>query len=107
MRNRLVDKLLDRMPIPDELKGAIGDQFDLSSIVTREVVSQMLEHGGKIKDEMKIILAKELAQFLEKVDVDRALTNALEDLELEVRISFRRKDKAPERVPAKRRGKAR
>jgi hypothetical protein len=107
MKNRLVERLLDRMPIPDELKGAIGDQFDLSSLVTREVVSQMLEQGGKIKDEMKVILAKELAQFLEKVDVDKALTSALENLELEVRISFRRKDKEPERAAAKGRGKAR
>ncbi|HOW51136.1 MAG TPA: hypothetical protein PLV42_03710 [bacterium] len=107
MRNRLVDKLLDRMPIPDELKGVIGDQIDLSSLLTREMASQLLDHGGKIKDEMKVILAKELAQFLDKIDVDKALTNALEDLELEVRISFRRKDKAPERTPAKRRGKTR
>lgn len=100
MRNRLVEKLLDRMPIPDELKGVIGDQFDLSTLVTREVVAQMLEHGGKIKDEMKIILAKELAQFLEKIDVDKALTNALENLELEVRIGFHRKDRKEPPEPA-------
>ena len=107
MKNRLVDKLLERMPIPDELKGIIGDQIDLSSLITREMASQLLDHGGKIKDEMKVILARELAIFLEKIDVDKALSNALENLELEVRVSFRRKDKMPAKAPAKRRGKVR
>ncbi|HNT26764.1 MAG TPA: hypothetical protein PKH10_01175 [bacterium] len=106
MKTRLVGKLLDRMPIPDELKDIIGDQLDLSAIISREVATQLLEHGGKMKQEAKAILARELAGFLEKVDVDKALTNALENLELEIRISFRRKDKKTEPAP-KGRGKAR
>ncbi|HSA33460.1 MAG TPA: hypothetical protein P5077_07020 [bacterium] len=91
MKNRLVGKLLDRMPIPDELRDIIGDQLDLSAIISREVATQLLEHGGRMKQEAKAILARELAGFLEKIDVDKALTSALENLELDIRIGFRRR----------------
>lgn len=96
MKNRLLTRILKQAPIPDDLREAIGEHLDLSSLVTREIATQLLEHGGKMKQEAKAILARELAGFLEKIDVDKALTSALENLELDIRIGFRRRK--PEQV---------
>ncbi len=93
MKNRLVGRLLDRAPIPDELKDIIADQLDLSALITREVAAQIVQHGGKLKNEAKVILARELAKFLEKIDVEKAIEGALENLELEIRVGFRRRER--------------
>lgn len=95
MKTRLLSRILKQAPIPDDLREAIGEHLDLSSLVTREIATQLLEHGGKMKQEAKAILARELAGFLEKIDVDKALTSALENLELDIRIGFRRRRPEP------------
>lgn len=101
MKNRLVKKLLERAPIPNELKEIISDQIDLSALIAHEVSVQIAQQGGKLKGELKAILARELAAFLERIDVEKAIANVLENLELEIRIGFHRKQKDSRPVPAK------
>ncbi len=93
MKNRLVETLLDKAPISNELKEILVDQLDLSALITREIAAQIVQHGGRLKDEVKVIFARELAKFLEKVDVEKAVVSALENLELEIRVGFRRREK--------------
>lgn len=100
MKNRLVEKLIERAPIPDELKEIISDQIDLSSLIAHAVAAQIAQQGEKLKGETKAILSRELAKFLDRIDIEKALTSVLENLEIEVRIGFRRRKKEPSSSPA-------
>ncbi len=104
MKNRLVGALLEKAPIPNELKEILVDQLDLSALITREIAAQLVQHGGKLKEDAKAILARELARFFERVDVEKAVIGALENLELEIRVGFRRKEKGERgsRAPSRR-----
>lgn len=91
MKKKIVDTILDRIHISNELKETIGENYDLTKIVSKEIFNSLLGQGDKVKEEIKEILAKELRNYLSKIDTTAAIKNALENLEVDIKISFRKK----------------
>ncbi len=91
MKNNIVDKLLSKLPISEEIRDTIRDNVDLTQIISREVVGQIMGQGDKLKEELKGVLARELGDYLRGLAVEKILKNTLEDMEVEVKVTFKRK----------------
>jgi hypothetical protein len=91
MKKKIVETILDKMHISDELKETIEENYDLTKIVSKEIFNSILGQGDKVKDEIKEILAKELRNYLSKIDTAAAIRTALENMEVDIKVSFRKK----------------
>lgn len=87
MKKNLVDKLLDKVPLSNELKHVIGDNVDF----TRELVTQIYGQRDKIKEEVMNSISREVAKYLKKIDLKELAKEVLEEVDVNISISFKKK----------------
>ena len=91
MARKFVNKILEKVPVSQELKDVIEENVDLTSSVANAVVSQMAISGSKLKQEITDVVKAEISERLSAVDARKLLQSVLEDME--ITVSFRSKTK--------------
>lgn len=93
MKPRLMDKLLEKLPISDEMKETINSQVDFSKEMVTEVVSQALLHGDRLKKELREAISKEVRSVLQEIDHEKMVAKILDKYEMDVTIRFNKRKK--------------
>lgn len=92
MVKNLVNKILEKVPVSQEIKDVIEENVDLTSAVANAVVSQMALSGSKLKQEIGAVVKEELQERLNSLDVRTLLTDVLKDMEITVSFRSKKKD---------------
>ncbi|MCK5807858.1 hypothetical protein KAH37_02610 [bacterium] len=93
MVSKLINKIIEKVPVSQEIKNVIEENVDLTSSVANAVVSQMALSGSKLKQEIGAVVKEELQERLSSIDVKTLLQDVLEDMEMDITVSFKSKDK--------------
>ncbi len=91
MKKSLMDKLIDKIPVSDEIKAVIGENVDVTKDFTKAMISQALSQGDRIKDEIKEAATAEIISQIKKIEPAELLKNVLDDMEITVTLSFKKK----------------
>jgi len=92
MARKFVNKILEKVPVSQELKDVIEENVDLTSSVANAVVSQMAISGSKLKQEITDVVKAEISERLSAVDARKLLQSVLEDMEITVSFRSKKKD---------------
>ena len=93
MTPKIVDRILDKVPISKELKDTIEENVDLTKALSKELYTNLLGQGDKIKEEATTIIAREIKEFLSKIDTEEILRKTLEEMEVDIKVTFKKKEK--------------
>lgn len=101
MAGKIVDRLLEKMPFSNEIIDVLNEHFDLTFTkqLASEIAGQLADQGGKLKNEIVAALAenikKEVIGEISRIDKAELLAKTMENLE--INISFKRKNKRKSR----------